>query len=183
MNCSLPPAALGFLAMLAGPALAHVTLDRTELPADSSVRVALRINHGCDGAATTGLRVTVPPELRGAQPMPHPGWALAIAGPAGQGDHAGHGGHAVHAGHGATPAAGPAAGEIAWTGGRLDNAFYDEFVLMVRTPAEPGAVIRFPVVQECEGGIVSRWTEAPAAAGARPAERPAPTARIVARAP
>jgi len=181
-------AGLGLLALLTGPASAHVTLDRAELPADSSVRVALRVTHGCGGAATTGLRVRIPPELRGARPMPHAGWALAIGGvAAGHGDHAGHGNHTSHAEHGAAAApAAPTTGEIAWTGGRLDNAFYDEFVLLVRPPAEPGAVIRFPVVQECEGGAVARWTEAASPAGSRREggePGPAPVARIVARAP
>ncbi|TPG51903.1 DUF1775 domain-containing protein [Roseomonas nepalensis] len=197
MDRTLPLAALGLLAALAGPAAAHVTLDRAELPADSSLRVALRVTHGCGGAATTGLRVTVPPELRGARPMPHAGFALAIggspAGPAAAGPHAGHGthgapagqagpaGHAGHAGHGDRAA--PAAGEIAWTGGRLDDAFYDEFVLLIRTPAEPGALLRFPVVQECEGGVVARWTEDPVAARGAEGQGPAPVARVVARAP
>ena len=195
MNRTLPLAALGLLALLGGPAAAHVTLDRAELPADSSLRVALRVTHGCGGAATTGLRVTIPPELRGARPMPHAGFSLAIGGgAAGHAAHAGHGAQAAHAGHAApgdhaaasaAPAAVPAPREIAWTGGRLDDAFYDEFVLLVRTPAEPGAVLRFPVVQECEGGVVARWTEAPGAA--RGAEGkgpgPAPVARVVARTP
>lgn len=190
MHRTLPLAALGLLAALAAPAAAHVTLDRAELPADSSLRVALRVTHGCGGAATTGLRVTIPPELRGARPMPHAGFSLAIggapAGPAAAGDHAGHGASAAHAGHAAPrDHAAPAAGEIAWTRGRLDDAFYDEFVLLIRTPAEPGALLRFPVVQECEGGAVARWTEAPGAArgaeGAGPG--PAPVARVVARAP
>lgn len=182
MNRTLPLAALGLLALLGGPAAAHVTLDRAELPADSSLRVALRVTHGCGGAATTGLRVTIPPELRGARPMPHAGFSLAIGG--GAAGHAAHAGHTAHGDH-AAPAASAAPGEIAWTGGRLDDAFYDEFVLLVRTPAEPGAVLRFPVVQECEGGVVARWTEAPGAA--RGAEGkgpgPAPVARVVARTP
>jgi uncharacterized protein YcnI len=114
--------------------------------------------------------------------MPHPGWALNLPGGAPDG-HAGHAVHALHgehAAHGAaaTPPAVP--GEIAWTGGRLDDAMFDEFVLLIRTPAEPGAVIAFPVVQECEGGSVSRWTERPAAAGERVAY-PVPLLRVVAR--
>lgn len=181
------PAALGLLAVLAaGPAGAHVVLDRAEAPADAYVRVALRVGHGCaGGAATTAIRLTVPPELRSARPMPHPGWTLNLPGgvPHGHGGHSGlsgHSGEAGHASHGAaaTPAAAP--GEIAWTGGRLDDAMFDEFVLLIRTPAEPGAVIAFPVVQECEGGAVSRWTERPAATGGRVAY-PVPLLRLISR--
>lgn len=187
-------AGLGLLALVAAPASAHITLDRADVPADSYVRLALRVTHGCGGAATTALRVTLPPELRGARPMPHPGWSLAAAGAAPRGAHAGHGtqpapaNQAEHAGHAAHQAAAATAsgapGEIAWTGGRLDDAFYDEFVLMVRTPAEPGALLRFPVVQECEGGVVARWTEAAAPRGGEGrGPGPAPVARVVARAP
>ncbi|WP_458093477.1 YcnI family protein [Roseomonas sp. WA12] len=170
------PAALGILAVLAAaPAGAHVVLDQTEAPANAYVRVALRVGHGCaGGAATTAIRLTVPPELRGARPMPHPGWTLSLPGAAADA-HSGHGGHAAH-GAPAAPAAAP--GEIAWTGGRLDDAMFDEFVLLIRTPAEAGTVIAFPVVQECEGGVVSRWTERPAE-GARAAS-PAPLLRVVA---
>jgi len=175
-------AALGLLGLLAaGPAGAHVVLDAAEAPADGTVRVALRVGHGCDGAATTAIRLTVPPELRGARPMPRPGWALTL-GPApaasGHADHGAHQGAHQGAHHGAHHGAAPA--EIAWTGGRLEDAFYDEFVLQIRTPATPGAVLVFPVVQECEGGAVSRWTERPAADGGRVA-RPAPVLRLVPR--
>src|ERR687889_1179457 len=71
---------LASLAVLAGlaavPAAAHVTLDLAEAPADSYVRVAIRVPHGCSGAATTGLRLQVPPGLRGVKPAPKPGWTL-----------------------------------------------------------------------------------------------------------
>jgi uncharacterized protein YcnI len=162
-------AALGLLAILAAPAHAHVVLDRGEVPANSYVRLAFWVGHGCQGAATTGIRITVPPELRAARPMPHPGWTLGVS-PAPVADHAGHAGH-----HAA-----PVPGEIAWTGGRLDDAFFDEFVLLVRTPAEPGGVITFPVLQECEGGAVSRWMARPSAPGERVRD-PAPAVRVVAK--
>jgi len=51
--------------------------------------------------------------------------------------------------------------EIAWTGGNLPDAWYDEFVFRVRLPdGEPGRTIYFPVVQECETGV-HRWIEIP----------------------
>ena len=205
-----PRAALG-LALLAAPAAAHVTLDASELPADGYVRVALRVGHGCQGAATTAIRVTLPPGLPMARPMPHAGWTLTPGGGEGQpgaaprgsdppaqaaedaaahgaGDgavqeaaaQAAHARHAAQAAHARHAAPAPAAREIAWTGGRLDDALYDEFVLFLRTPPTPGAILALPVVQECEGGRVARWTEAPPAPGARVAN-PAPFARLVAR--
>lgn len=201
-------AAFGLLAALSAPAGAHVVLDRAEVPAGTYARIALRVGHGCGGAATTALRVTLPPELASARPMPHPGWTIVIgpdpasgvaAAPSGStapggntapGGHAAHAGHGTHAGHsvaggqaaagghgGHAAAAGPR--EIAWTGGRLDDAHFDEFALLIRTPAEPGAVLALPVVQECEGGKVARWTERPSSSGER-AKEPAPLLRVVA---
>jgi uncharacterized protein YcnI len=61
--------------LLAGPALAHATLDQAVLPADSYVRIALRVPHGCEGAATTGVRLQVPTVLCGVQAMPVAGWS------------------------------------------------------------------------------------------------------------
>jgi uncharacterized protein YcnI len=163
-------ATLALVALLAtSPAMAHVTADRAEMPANSYVRIAFRVGHGCDGAATTGIRLTVPQELRGASPMPHPGWTLSLGGGEAS-EHAGHAGH-----HGS-----PMPQEIAWTGGRLDSAYFEEFVLLVRSPAEAGGTLAFPVVQECEGGAVARWVERPPAGGGRVAS-PAPVVRVVER--
>ena len=43
--------------LLALPAAAHVTLDQSTMPADSYLRLAIRVPPGCDGAATTGIRL------------------------------------------------------------------------------------------------------------------------------
>ena len=140
-----------FLAFLAGlaavPAAAHVTLDLAEAPAGSYVRLAVRVPHGCSGAATTGLRLAVPDGLTSVRPAPKPGWTLTIVpgGPApGRGEHGG-------------PAS--TVKEVAWRGGPLPDDQFDEFLLMVRTPDTPGEALWFPFVQECEGGAVVRWIE------------------------
>ena len=154
-------------ALAAAPALAHVTLDQATLPADSTVRLAIRVPHGCAGAATTGIRLQVPPELRGARPMPLAGWTLTTVM---------QGGASVAGEHGtvAVPH------EIAWAGGHLPDDQYQEFILLLRTPADAGATLHFPVVQDCEGGKVSRWIERASTPEERP-RSPAPSLRIVPR--
>ena len=145
------------------PAAAHVTLDLAEAPADSHVRVAIRIPHGCAGAATTGIRLQVPPGLRSVKPAPKPGWALTVlsgeqprgAAPAAAGAPGEHGEE-------------PTVREVAWRGGPLPDAWYDEFVLVFRTPATPDETLWFPFVQECEGGAVGRWIERPQPGQPRP---------------
>ncbi|MCR0982650.1 YcnI family copper-binding membrane protein [Roseomonas populi] len=160
----IPAAAIG-LSLLAGPALAHVTVDRATMPADSYVRIAIRVPHGCEGAATTGIRLQVPPELRGAKPMPLAGWTLTTRM---------EGGVTVQGEHGTAHVP----REVSWQGGNLPDEQYQEFVMLVRTPSEQGATLYFPVVQECEGGKVSRWIERPAGPGDRP-RYPAYAIRIV----
>ena len=141
-------ASLALLAELAAaPAAAHVTLDHAEAPAGSYVRLAIRVPHGCAGAATTGIRLAVPEGLTSVRPAPKPGWALTIVPgePApGRGEHGG-------------PAS--TVKEIAWRGGPLPDDQFDEFLLMARTPDRPGEALWFPFVQECEGGAVTRWIE------------------------
>ncbi|MFT8245138.1 YcnI family protein [Roseomonas sp. BN140053] len=139
------------------PAAAHVTLDRSEMPADSSLRITLRVPHGCEGAATTGIRVQIPAELREVKPMPLAGWTLNTV----LGDVA-----VASAGEHGAPTA--PVREVSWRGGNLPDAFYGEFVMRVRTPAEPGGTLVFPIVQECENGKVARWIERRAAGGPEP---------------
>ena len=64
--------------------------------------------------------------------------------------------------------------EITWSGGKLPDAFYDEFVLSAFIAGElsPGEMLYFPVVQQCEQGE-HRWVEIPAAG--KPANEPAPS--------
>ena len=58
--------------LFALPAAAHVTLDQSTMPADSYLRVAIRVPHGCDGAATTGIRLQIPEGFRNGSRCPWP---------------------------------------------------------------------------------------------------------------
>jgi uncharacterized protein YcnI len=141
------PLALLALLLAPLPAAAHVTLDQATAPADSYVRLAIRVPHGCAGAATTGIRLALPDGLTSVKPAPKSGWTLTIVPgePApGRGEHG---------------AAATTVREVVWRGGSLPDDQYDEFLLMVRTPAMPGEALWFPFVQECEGGAVARWIE------------------------
>lgn len=132
------------------PAAAHVTLDTAQAPALGYVRLAIRVPHGCEGAATTGLRLQVPEGVTAVKPQPKPGWTLTVVAdetPTAPGGHD----------------ASPPVREVAWRGGNLPDSFYEEFVLRVRMPDGAGQTVWFPFVQECEGGKVSRWIERPAA--------------------
>ena len=134
-----------------GSALAHITLEEREAPAASTYKAVLRVGHGCEGSPTVSIRVQIPDGVIAVKPMPKPGWQLATP---------------------VEPYPEPVryfeatltegVREIAWSGGSLPDAWYDEFVFRGQLPdAEPGTMVYFPVVQECETGI-HRWIEVPA---------------------
>lgn len=174
MRILMAMAAAGALGALpAGrPAQAHVTLDPTVAPAGGHVRAALRVPHGCAGAATTGIAVELPEGVYAARPMPKPGWRLTIErrrlAEAVRSPH----GHEVE----------EEVARITWEGGPLPDEQYEEFVLMLQVPNQPGGTLALPVLQSCEGGRTEHWTERPAAG--RPAHdlaRPAPALRLLPR--
>ncbi len=134
-----------------GSALAHITLEAREAAAASTYRAVLRVGHGCEGSPTVSIRVQIPDGVIAVKPMPKPGWQLATK---------------------IEPYPEPVryfestltegVREIAWSGGSLPDAWYDEFVFRGQLPdAGPGTIVYFPVVQECETGI-HRWLEIPA---------------------
>jgi len=138
-------------------ATAHVVLEQATTPAGSSTRAVLRVGHGCDGAATTALRVRIPSGFAGVKPMPKPGWLLTLrreklAQP--------------YSSHGKTVT--EDVSEVTWTAATpadaLPDAWYDEFVLRGTAPAQAG-LLWFKVLQSC-GSASLDWAEVPAAGSA-----------------
>ena len=135
-------------------ASAHITLETREAPVGAPYKAVLRVPHGCGGAATVALRVRVPEGMIAVKPMPKPGWKIeTVSGkyPKTYSDF-----------HGAKLPEGVV--EVSFAGGSLPDAYYDEFVFtgFIAGDLEPGTVLYFPVVQECEQGV-HRWIEIPAA--------------------
>ena len=58
------------------PAGAHITLETREAPVGAGYKAVLRVPHGCEGTATTSVRVRIPDGVIGVKPMPKPGWTL-----------------------------------------------------------------------------------------------------------
>lgn len=151
-----------------GAAEAHVTANPNEAAADSYFRTALRVGHGCEGSPTIAVRVKLPDGLMSVRPQMKPGWTIEIkmrklAAP-------------IDAGHGRVVT--EAVDEIAWRGGPLPDAYFDEFGLSVKLPNMPGATLYFPVVQECEKSV-HRWIEIPTAGQSWDSlKEPAPFVRV-----
>ena len=140
-------------AFIALPAIAHVTLEQGEAPVDAPYKAVFRVPHGCDGSATIRLTVQIPEGVIAVKPMVKSGWEIATQ----RGPYA----KSYSYFHGARFDQGVK--EVTWSGGKLPDAFYDEFVLSVFLAGDLDAsrTLYFPVVQTCEKGE-TRWIEMPA---------------------
>jgi len=152
-------------------ASAHVTLETGEAAVGSTYKAVLRVPHGCEGKATTAVRVKLPEGFIAAKPMPKPGWELKTI----KGEYA-----KAYELWGEKVSEGVQ--EIDWSGGNLPDDFYDEFVLRGTFAGDlaAGARAYFPVVQECEGGAVERWIQIPQAGQSEDdLETPAPGVKLL----
>jgi uncharacterized protein YcnI len=132
-------------------ASAHITLETRQARIGASYKAVMRVPHGCEGSATTAIKIRIPRGVINVKPMPKAGWKLETV--TGKYDKT-YSLRGAKAGEGVT--------ELHWTGGKLPDAFYDEFVFMgaLADELEAGKTIYFPVVQECEKGV-QRWIEIP----------------------
>jgi periplasmic copper chaperone A len=143
---------LGALSVFTTSALAHVTLESQQARIGGAYKAVLRVPHGCDGGATTAIRVKIPEGVIGVKPMPKPGWTLTtVTGKYPKAYKLFH----TEVSEGVT--------EIDWSGGKLPDDWYDEFIFtgFLTDDLQLGKKLYFPVVQECEKGI-HRWIEIPA---------------------
>ena len=152
-------------------ASAHVTLEKSQTPIGAPYKAVLRVPHGCEGSATTALRIRVPDGMIAVKPMPKPGWKVETV--------IGKYQKSYDYFHGAKLSEGVI--EISFTGGNLPDAYYDEFVFtgFIVSDLEPGTTLYVPVVQECEKGI-NRWIEIPAdGKSSRDYPEPAPGLKLL----
>lgn len=152
-------------------AFSHATFEMAKVPVNSTYKAVLRIPHGCDGSATTAVRVKLPEGLIKAKPMPKAGWALDVI--TGKFEN-------TYSYYGKDVSEGPK--EIVWKNGNLPDDFYDEFVFRVRVTDhfKVGETVYIPVVQTCTDGE-NAWVEIPKAGqDAHSVKRPAPSLKIIA---
>ena len=126
---------LAAFAAFAGGACAHISLQQPRAEAGRPYEAVLRIGHGCDGAATTGVVVQIPRGFEGAKPLPKAGWKVAVQG-----------------------------GVATWTAASpeavLPSGQRGEFILAGTAPAEAGA-LWLKVLQTCQQGSRD-WSQVPA---------------------
>lgn len=163
---------LGSASVLLGvsAAFAHVTLETQEAPVGANYKAVLRVPHGCDGKATTTVRIRIPEGVIAVKPMPKPGWKLETVKGKYEKSYDNHG----------TPV-NEGVKEVVWSGGQLPDEFYDEFVFrgMLTDSLPAGETLYFPIVQECDGAA-ERWIEIPAAGqDGHDLEFPAPGVKLL----
>lgn len=131
--------------------MAHASLDQETAVSGSNYRGVLRITHGCNGSPTVSVRIRIPDGVTRTKPMPKPGWELEtvvmkLETPYERND-------AIIT---------EDVTELIWSGGMLQDDFFDEFVFRADLP-ETGkeTTLYFRTVQECENGEFHRWIEIP----------------------
>ena len=158
---------LMLVTLAASPAGAHITLDGRQATIGESYKAVFAVPHGCAGSATVRIRVQIPEGVIAVKPMPKAGWKVEVV----KGKYL-----TEYDYHGAKMSEGVK--EVMWSGGRLADDNYDEFVIstFLTGGMKPNTTLYFPVVQECEQGV-SRWIDIPAAgndAHGHGAKSPAP---------
>ena len=150
---------------------AHATLETGEAVAGSIYKGIVRIGHGCDGSPTLSVKVKIPEGIVSVKPMPKAGWDISIIKtPLAQ----------PYESHGKTITEGVS--EIIWSGGKLLDEHYDEFVFRgsISARAEVGSMLYIPVTQTCEAGQAA-WIETPnAGEDGKNLKFPAPALKITA---
>ena len=156
-------------AFIALPASAHITLEQPRTPVGAPYKAVFRVPHGCDGSTTVKLTVTIPEGVIAVKPMVKAGWEIETK----RGAYA----KSYSYFHGAKFDQGVK--EVTWSGGKLPDAFYDEFVLSVFLAGDlsAGQTLYFPAIQTCEKGE-HRWVETPAP-GKHSEGDPAPGLRLL----
>ncbi|MDE2379406.1 DUF1775 domain-containing protein [Bradyrhizobium sp.] len=163
---------LAAAAVLAGsPALAHVYLEGKQATVGGSYKAVFAVPHGCAGSPTVKIRVQIPEGVISVKPMPKAGWSVDVV----DGKYS-----AEYSYHGNRISSG--AKEVVWSGGKLPDRNYDEFVVAtyLTDGLKPNTTLYFPVVQECENGV-SRWIDIPAegAGHSHDSKTPAPGVKLL----
>lgn len=164
------PAAVAGLALVAGPALAHVSATPTEGAAGSYTVTTFSVPHGCDGSATTSITIKIPDQIIEVTPTRNALWnvtktmsKLATPIKAEDGDEITE-----------------KVGSVTYTAKTpLPDGYRDTFELSFQVPDAVGTTLAFPVTQNCEQGKKTEWNQTVAEGEAEP-EHPAPTFTVLA---
>lgn len=158
----------GVLALVSGPANAHVTVQPGTAAADGFTRVNIRVPNEDPKAATKSVVVKFPAGIYWTSYEPVPGWKVKVS-----------------SRKLATPVkveddeltTETESVEFTATGNGIEPGQFQDFGLSISTPDKPGAVLEFPAVQTYGNGEVVRWI------GAADSDNPSPALSLTAAEP
>jgi len=140
-----------FLAF-SGSAQAHITLEYQTAHAGSRYKANFKVPHGCGDSPVREIVVQIPPGVRGARPMPKPGWTVRIERAAPAEPFMDHGRRVTEE-----------VVRVSWVArteaDQLASDHYDEFALQASLPNQPG-LMYWSVSQVCVQGRID-WNERP----------------------
>ena len=162
---------LGALVLGAGPAAAHVTPDKSEVPAGGFTAITLTVGHGCEGSPTTQVVVQVPEGINDVTPGILPGWDIEVATePLPEPIEDAHGEQITERESQVTFTPQP--------GNELPDGFRLGYTLGFQAPDTPGEYLFFKTIQVCAEGQ-TEWIEEYTGEGEEP-EHPSPVVEVVA---
>lgn len=150
-NYQLFASAISLFALCAsaGTANAHSSLEQREAKAGGFYKAVVRIPHGCNGIATTAVKVELPEGFISAQPQPKAGWSVETT----KGDYA-----QAYKVHGKDITSGVK--QVTWNEGSLPSDYYDEFVIVGQLAKfDKDTTLSFPVTQTCGADASVAWIE------------------------
>jgi uncharacterized protein YcnI len=144
---------LGLALAVPMAASAHVGVTPDTTAAGSYANLTFGVPHGCDGSATTEVRITIPESVITVTPTVNPNWDVAEVPSETDPDHT---------------------AEVVYTAKTpLVDGLRDTFTLSVPLPADAvGDALEFPVLQTCEVGSTA-WDQETVEGEEEP-EHPAP---------
>ncbi len=121
--------ALAALVALAGPAFAHADASAK---ADQAGRTAITISieHGCNGNAVTGVRVSLPAGATAVTGTNSDGWTSTVSG-----------------------------SEISWTGGTIAATKSGDFNFSLVLAQPAGDTVTLPTIQTCTNNTEIAWIQ------------------------
>ncbi len=133
------------LVALAAPAWAHVEAELGEVSNSGLAEVTFGFHHGCEGLATTGLRIQIPEGVSDITLEPVEGFTTDISD-----------------------------AEFGWSGGSVPDGQEAAFIATVQLSGEQGDVVAFPTIQQC-GDESLLWDGPPEASNEDETDHPAPS--------